>query len=235
MEKVFLNNVSPLNSQGIYGVNFYALGMPHTVIVDDYLPLIQNMDGTYRTIYANIGTDNSLWGAIIEKAFSKYHGNYGHIVGGWPGTAVNTMLGGPFESNWHDYISVDDLWNKMLQYDGSNHIMMAATYGFSDTTINTEGLVNNHAYTVLGVKMLSNGTRLVKLRNPWGYEVYFGDWSDISPLWTSALRKEADAVEANDGIIHMTVEYYHANVKVTEFILDPVNMSRASFLKLNDT
>jgi len=39
MEKVFVNKVNPLNSQGIYGVNFYTLGMPHTVIVDDYLPL----------------------------------------------------------------------------------------------------------------------------------------------------------------------------------------------------
>lgn len=39
MKKVFAYNESPLNSQGIYAVNLYALGVPHTIIVDDYLPL----------------------------------------------------------------------------------------------------------------------------------------------------------------------------------------------------
>jgi len=101
--------------------------MPHTVIVDDYLPLMQNNDGTYRTKYANIGTDSSIWGAILEKAFAKYYGNYIHIKGGWPGTAVQTMLGGPYETKWHNSILVDDLWNKMLQFDSSNHILMGGT------------------------------------------------------------------------------------------------------------
>lgn len=29
-----------------------------------------------------MGDDSSLWGPLIEKAFAKYWGNYGHIVGG---------------------------------------------------------------------------------------------------------------------------------------------------------
>ena len=37
MESVFLN--TEVSANGIYGVNFYTLGVPHTVIVDDYLPL----------------------------------------------------------------------------------------------------------------------------------------------------------------------------------------------------
>ena len=39
MERIFLNNVDEVSPVGIYGVNFYTLGVPHTVIVDDYLPL----------------------------------------------------------------------------------------------------------------------------------------------------------------------------------------------------
>jgi len=39
MEKIFLNKTKDLNPQGVYGVNFWTLGIPHTVIVDDYLPL----------------------------------------------------------------------------------------------------------------------------------------------------------------------------------------------------
>ena len=52
MENVFLNTQNLLNSQGIYGINFYTLGIRHTLIVDDLLPLMKNKDGTYRTWFA---------------------------------------------------------------------------------------------------------------------------------------------------------------------------------------
>lgn len=39
LEKIFLNNVDELSPNGIYGVQMMALGLPQTVIVDDYLPL----------------------------------------------------------------------------------------------------------------------------------------------------------------------------------------------------
>ena len=35
LESVFLNTDNALNDQGIYAVNLYALGVPHTVVVDD--------------------------------------------------------------------------------------------------------------------------------------------------------------------------------------------------------
>ena len=41
MEKVFINPDNKLSANGIYAVNFFTLGLPHTVIVDDYLPLAQ--------------------------------------------------------------------------------------------------------------------------------------------------------------------------------------------------
>ena len=80
MEKVFIN--SEANANGIYGVDFYTLGVPHTVIVDDLLPLSASGDGTHTTQLAKIGADGSLWGPILEKAFAKYHGNWKHTEGG---------------------------------------------------------------------------------------------------------------------------------------------------------
>lgn len=35
LESVFLNTDNALNAQGVYAVNLYALGVPHTVVVDD--------------------------------------------------------------------------------------------------------------------------------------------------------------------------------------------------------
>ena len=39
MEKVFLNKDNALNANGIYAINVYALGVPHTIVVDDWLPV----------------------------------------------------------------------------------------------------------------------------------------------------------------------------------------------------
>ena len=40
LEKIFLNVANnETNMNGLYAINLYTLGVPHTVIVDDYLPL----------------------------------------------------------------------------------------------------------------------------------------------------------------------------------------------------
>ena len=54
LEKVFLNESNELSPRGIYAVNMYTLGVPHTVIVDDYIPL-RAVNGRLGTVYAGIG------------------------------------------------------------------------------------------------------------------------------------------------------------------------------------
>jgi hypothetical protein len=49
-----------------------------------------------------------------------------------------------------------------------------------------DGLVNNHAYSLLDLVTIQ-GTKLVKIRNPWGSEGYNGAWSDSDPVWTDSL------------------------------------------------
>ena len=122
LENIFLNNDNELNAAGIYGFNFYTLGVKHTVIVDDWLPL-KGDEGNYKTIFAKVGRDDSLWGALLEKAFAKHHGNYQHLSGGSPGAAARTLLGGPFETIKHKDSTVRELWNKLLEHDGKNDIL----------------------------------------------------------------------------------------------------------------
>ena len=76
MEKIFLNANNEISKTGIYAVEFYTLGIPHTVVVDDYLPLSANSDGTYSGVYARPSKDKAIFGPILEKAFAKYHGNF---------------------------------------------------------------------------------------------------------------------------------------------------------------
>ena len=121
MEAIFLNKSEDdrLNKAGVYAVNFYTLGVPHTVVIDDHLPLMPSkpqpkpLNNTIeeetgqpevelqRTLFARAGVDGSLWGAFLEKAFAKYHGNFKHIEGGDPRKAVLTLYGSPFVTYQH--------------------------------------------------------------------------------------------------------------------------------------
>ena len=80
IESTFLNK--ELSKAGVYGIQMYALGVPITVMVDDYLPLYSKQGTSTR--YAKISKDGALWGPIMEKAFAKFHGNYARIVAGDP-------------------------------------------------------------------------------------------------------------------------------------------------------
>lgn len=50
---------------------------------------------------ANPGVDNAMWLPLIEKAFSKYHGNYEHIQNGRMAFAARTLMGAPWEELYH--------------------------------------------------------------------------------------------------------------------------------------
>ena len=72
----------------------YALNVPITVMVDDWLPLREWGNG-FHTWFSKVGDDGSIWGPVIEKAFAKFHGNYARIVGGNLTDGVSTLNGGP--------------------------------------------------------------------------------------------------------------------------------------------
>lgn len=58
------------------------------------------------------------------------------------------------------------------------------------------GLVTGHAYSILSahtVHAQGRQWRLLKMRNPWGFGEWTGNWSDFSPLWTDKLKQEVGA------------------------------------------
>ena len=82
-----------ISQSGIYGVNMYALGVPYTEYVDDWIPTKYG-----EPLFANQGADGSVWPSIVEKAFAKRYGNYQHMEGGWMATGVSVLTGSPFYS-----------------------------------------------------------------------------------------------------------------------------------------
>ena len=95
LERLFINEDNATTGgicpKGIYGLQFYALLMPVTITIDDFLPFNENGS----TIYASVGNDKSIWGPLLEKAFAKFHGSYEAISSGTPERALNTIAGSP--------------------------------------------------------------------------------------------------------------------------------------------
>ena len=210
MESIFLNDAASAN--GIYGVNFYTLGVPHTVIVDDFLPLRKS--GTkYSTTAGGVGVDGSLWGAVLEKALAKYHGNFLHTDGGSPSTALKTLHGAPVTFHMHTKtLTVDKLWKAIKAADAAGHMMTAGTPsipGKNHFDKLANGLSISHAFTILSAHELKDANnktiKLLKIRNPWGKEEYKGPYSDSSKLWTADLRTQAGASVKNEGVFFMPI------------------------------
>ena len=209
VEKIFLNEQQELNEAGIYAVNLFTLGAPHTVVVDEWVPIKWG-----NTMFAKVASDGAMWMPILEKAFAKYHGNYSHIAGGWPIESARTLYGSPGYNIRHSNVTVEELWTSLSLHDGKDDIIQAATAGgTSDAYTNSDGLYNSHAYTTLGVVTLSNGVRLVRVRNPHGADTFRGRWSDDSELWTDEFKAEAGfQYNKQDGKIFMQLEDYHDQV-----------------------
>lgn len=82
-----------------------------------------------------------------------------------------------------------------------------STPGSGDHFVNWDnGLAHSHVYTCLGV-VEHNGVKLVKVRNPWGYESYVGPYSDTSPEMTDELAQAlGHSKTGSDGFFFMSVQ-----------------------------
>ena len=97
-----------------------------------------------------------------------------------------------------------------------------------------KGIAYDHAYTLLGTLEISDGTRLVHMRNPWGHELWKGDWSDQSPLWTDELKTKVDDDWNDDGKFYMSIEDYYNEFMATWINWPTEEMHEAHFLVLDD-
>lgn len=58
---------------GIYGLVFFKNGAWEWVIVDDYVAVQRDRQGTYHPQYASFGGSAEIWPLILEKAYAQMH------------------------------------------------------------------------------------------------------------------------------------------------------------------
>ena len=226
IESVFLND--ELSNNGIYGLNFYVLGVPTTVLIDDTMPL----DESGNMIFARESKDGALWGPILEKGFAKLSGTYENIVGGDPIISIQTLTGAPSIRLYHKGHAANlDTFNKhpeIVQYEAlavfeaihnapKDSMLSALSPGTSNTELTSTGLTQAHVYTILDSHIVE-GERLLRIRNPWGQETYRGKWSDDdASSWDKSLQQEAKTFKErfpelykneDDGIFFIDYDTY---------------------------
>ena len=88
--KIF--NQKVMNNAGIYSLNLWSsLGVPVTVVVDDYFPLTSS---NYPA-FAKYSPEKEIWPMLLEKAVSKLIGNYDMTTSGTPNDGMMMLTGGP--------------------------------------------------------------------------------------------------------------------------------------------
>ena len=78
-----------------------------------------------------------------------------------------------------------------------------------DDDVNVQGLITNHAYSVLRA-VECKGKRFVVIRNPWGKTEWTGPWSDGSKEWTGEwleILPELGHSFGDDGQFVMECEF----------------------------
>jgi len=209
------------NPHGAYAVRLYSATAKEWVwiIVDDHVPV--GADG--RPCFMAAQDPNEFWPVILEKAFAKVNTCYAGLNPQFAcgGTCAMRMVSGSDEViSWagkdfegHD---VDAVWEEIGKAIEAG---CAAACGVADENwgkhsneeMKTLGVVYNHVFSCVGRYALEDGTRLLRLRNPWGQDgEWSGAWSDKSAEWTDERKEEVpDFTDKNDGTFFINVEDFY--------------------------
>jgi len=139
----------------MYAVNTYVRGKPNIITIDDYVP-----SSSGYPIFAGIGLDGALWGPVLEKVWARTSGNYERINEGLPAETMRFLANCPTEYYDLTTYDADTIWQVITNAEAQNYIMVTGTTGGTDSTTNSFGLANSHAYTMMGAYIIQakNGT-----------------------------------------------------------------------------
>ena len=191
------------NKAGYYELILFIDGEWQIVFLDDYFPY----DPKLRDFAYAKPHNNELWAILLEKAWAKVNGGFSNIIGGIVSEPISALTGFPTDYIKHEEIDPDDLYVKIEIADKEGTIMSSASK--REDRIEKKGLVQGHAYTLIGAKQWKERKiRLLQLRNPWGEQEWKGDWSDRSAKWTDEYKKYFGFVDKNDGIFWIDIDNY---------------------------
>jgi hypothetical protein len=166
--------------------------------------------GSKALFFAQCKDQNETWVPLIEKAYAKAHGDYASLAGGWIGEGLEDLSGGvTTELLASDILDLDGFWDNELSKVNEEFLFGCSTGLLDGGYGDRDGIEEGHAYVVMEARTLKNGTRLVKLRNPWGKTkkgIWEGAWSDGSKEWTTEVQEELGHQFGSDSVFWISYE-----------------------------
>ncbi|OQS03485.1 hypothetical protein THRCLA_04210, partial [Thraustotheca clavata] len=214
---------------GVYGFIFFKDGEWQHVIIDDQL-FVTHTDfdhayesyvisdknkykellrtGSQALFFGKSSSARETWLPLLEKAYTKLHGDYKSVEGGFTGEGIEDLTGGvSTKVLMTDILDYDRFWDE--EFSRTNVDTLFSAYIMKKysgmESLSNNGLVHCHAYSILkAVKV--NGIRFVMMRNPWGQHEWNGRWSDGSKEWTPEWMAALDHKFGDDGCFWMQYE-----------------------------
>ena len=128
---------------------------------------------------------------------------------------LETFNGFLSQSFNHRKTNSEILWDAITYANNNNCILSCS----SKKNVEFKGLINSHAYTLIGAYEINSQdkkVKLVKLRNTWGFGEWNGDCGKKSPLWTNEEIKQVDYNNNNNGTFYMSFDDYFKFFNVTD-------------------
>jgi hypothetical protein len=183
---------------GTYGVRFTNVGGESKFYrVDNDLAVFNSTSAT--PAYAALGQGGSLWVAIAEKAWTyarRGQGTYDSISGGWMSEALTAVGANNQQTLWKtDAANANAFMDFIDSHLKSGDVVTMAVYDDNQTL----NLVGSHAYQIVRINTLKDGSRQLVVRNPWamdGFRVTDGKNDGYVTLTASAAFAGIDAVVA---------------------------------------
>lgn len=179
---------------GTFAVQFKNGSTPTFVRVDADLPTYSS--GTLA--YADFGVQNSMWVAVMEKAFAFFRfneGTYQSLSGGW----MNEVYGALGKTSSSSYASSSSSW-LMTTIKQAMDAKKSVTFAVNKP--NGAPLVGNHAYTVCSVVMDATGKVTgLKLRNPWGVDGAGNDGVNDGYVTVTATQAQAAFMGLSSAVV----------------------------------
>jgi hypothetical protein len=157
---------------GTYGVRYQAAdGSDRFYRVDDDLPV--KVAGNTFLEYTAVGVDNSMWVAIMEKAYTHHRvpgaNSYGSIEGGFSFDAFPHLGLTPSRVFFNPTTNLSVMSNTIKQMIGPP--LTAGTVGIDAVPAGVP-LIAAHQYVLLGYELdaITGLVGKVFLRNPWGVD-----------------------------------------------------------------
>jgi hypothetical protein len=176
------------------------------IVVDDFITVDQNL----RPVFYRGRDPNEIWAILLEKCFAKLHGSYQSMAGHSRfclkiGPGIHCLTGANVQLVEPAKMRESQLWKRLLEAKKERAIMECSTR--NDPSTQKMGLVCYHAYSVVGLSELKNGTRLLKIRNTWGHGEWEGAWRDTDSRWTDSVKRQVDNfVDSDDGSFHIELK-----------------------------